>query len=116
MEQDQTHQDFEDWNIQKQTVHFSGKSTFFRSGEVRWAYLGKNIGTESVEKGQAFARPVLILKKVFENAAIVIPLSSQEKEGSYYFTFTTRKCTEHCALLAQVRYLDGKEYGKKSLV
>ena len=109
----QTHQDFEDWNIQKQTVHFDGKSPFFRAGEVRWAYLGKNIGTESVGKGQAFARPVLILKKVFGNAAIVLPLSSREKEGSYYFPFSTRKGTKHCALLAQIRYLDGKRVREK---
>jgi hypothetical protein len=71
-------QDFEVWNKQKQQIHFSDHYTFFREGEIRWAYFGKNIGTESAGKGQAFARPVLILKKVFGNSAIVFNLARKK--------------------------------------
>lgn len=113
MQNNKTECKFLKWNNQKRKIHFSDIRPFFREGEVRWAYLGKNIGTESIGKGQAFARPVLILKKVFGNSAIAIPLSSQEKNGTYYFNFATLKNTKHCALLTQVRYLDGKRILEK---
>jgi UDP-N-acetylbacillosamine transaminase len=104
---------FDIWNSQKKQLDSSEFKPYFREGEVRWLYLGKNIGTEAIGKGNGFARPVLILKKVFGNAAIVIPLSSKEKHGSYYFTFKTRKNTQHTALLTQVRYIDSKRLLEK---
>lgn len=101
-------QQYDRWNIQKQDIHASDIYPYFREAEIRWAFLGKNIGTETFGKGQAFARPVLILKKVYGNSAIVLPLTSQERVGDYYFSFLDTKGKKHCALLAQVRYIDGK--------
>jgi len=110
-------QSFDVWNNQKQKIHHENRELFFHEGEIRWVSLGKNIGTEIVGKGSTFSRPVLILRKVFKHSCLVIPLTSQEKNGSYYFKFEDSKGKKFYALLTQIRYIDGKRIlGKISYI
>jgi len=104
---------FNRWNFWKQKIHLQNIRPYFKEREIRWACLGQNIGSESFGKGEMFARPVVILEKVYGNSAIVLPLTSQVKKGSYYHLLKDSKNKKHCALLAQVRYIDGKRLKEK---
>ncbi len=75
--------------------------------QVRWCSLGHNIGSEIDGKGQAFSRPVIILKKLGTDNALVLPLSHTEKTGRYLweFEFQNEKIK---ARLDQVRVIDLK--------
>ena len=111
IQQEKVH--FEKWNQQKQNIHFNDIYPFFREGEIRWVYFGKNIGTETFGKGQAFARPVLIFQKLYKHSCLAIPLTSKSKTGSYYFNFSDHKKKQFCAIFSQIRYLDGKRIHEK---
>lgn len=99
---------FDQWNKKKKVTNFEGVCPHFVSGQIWWAQLGQNIATEVEGKGDDFLRPVLILQRVYGNACLAIPLTSQERKGNYYFSFQDSKKRTQCALLTQIRYLDGK--------
>lgn len=80
------------------------------SGQIWWAQLGQNIATEVIGKGPYFLRPVVILQCVYGNACIVVPLTSQRRQGNYYFNFRDINGNDQCALMAQIRYIDGKRF------
>lgn len=104
---------FDRWNEKKKITHKSEKVPYFFAGEIWWAQLGKNISSESLGKGEDFLRPVLILQKFYGTSALVIPLTSQKKEGSYYFSFSDTEGRVQNAILPQVRYVDGKRFRHK---
>ena len=106
--------EFDMWNGHKKRIHCTGKYIHFREGDIRWVYFGKNVGTEIMGKGEEFFRPVLVVKKVYRYSAIVVPLSSHKNTGNYYFSFTSTIGVEQCANLAQVKYIDGKRFLKKT--
>lgn len=100
--------DFDQWNEKKKQTHVLKQRPYFKKGEIWWAKLGKNIATEVIGKGDDFLRPVLVLQVVYGDACLAIPLTSQKRRGDYYFSFVDSKGNHQCALLPQVRYLDGK--------
>ena len=67
-----------------------------------------NISSETAGKGNDFLRPVLVFKKVYGNALLGIPLTTQERKGDYYFPFKDSKGMQQYALLVQIKYLDAK--------
>ena len=105
--------EFRKWGELKGDIHFNNIAPYCRRGEIRWVYLGKNIGTESLGKSNSYSRPVLIFKKVFGHSCLAIPLTSQIKQGDYYYNFQADDGVYYCALLAQIRYLDGKRIRQK---
>ena len=102
------HAIFDRWNEKKKTTNFNGDCPHFLPGQIWWAQLGQNIATEVAGKGNDFLRPVLILQRVYGNACLATPLTSQERTGDYYFHFQDSKGRTQYALLTQTRYLDGK--------
>lgn len=105
---------FELWNRLKQQIHTKEISHFFfHEREIFFANLGQNIGTEMNGKGERFLRPVLILKKFGKDSAFVVPLSTQKKEGKFYFSFTSTKGILTTALLSQSRLIDVKRLQKR---
>jgi len=103
---------FNIWNKQKQKIHNQSIARDFSDGEIWWAHLGQNIASEIYGKGEDFLRPVIIVRKVFTDACLIIPLTSNSKNGSYYFTFNFKNKPQ-CALLHQIRYLDAKRLHHK---
>lgn len=99
---------FNQWNEKKKGTNFKGERPHFLSGQIWWAQIGQNIATEVAGKGGDFLRPVIILQRVYGNACLAIPLTSQDRKGDYYFRFLDSKGIAQYALLAQTRYLDGK--------
>jgi mRNA interferase MazF len=99
---------FNCWNIRKKLTHLIGARPHFCVGEIWWAQLGINIGTEVLGKGKDYLRPVLIIQKAYGIACVVIPLTSKKRNGDYYHSFIDSKGNYQCVLLPQVRYLDSK--------
>ncbi len=104
---------FDQWNEKKKITHQSDNIPAFRIRDIWWVQLGKNIFSESLGKGEDFLRPVIILQKLYGHSALVIPLTSQSKKGSYYFSFTDSVETLQTAVLSQIRYIDGRRLRRK---
>ena len=98
---------FDLWNKSKQATHELVKTPEFYHKQIWWVQFGKNIATEIYGKGDDFLRPAVVLRKVFSDACIVIPLTSQKKTGSYYFEFDYKNEKQYAAL-HQVRYIDAR--------
>lgn len=70
---------YNNWNRVKQRVEESGIRKDIRAGEIRWASVGVNLGSEIDGKGVLYARPVLIVHTIGNRLALVIPLTSKNK-------------------------------------
>ena len=99
---------FNRWNTKKQETHKKEISPQFYDGEIWWVAFGQNIATEIYGKGDDFLRPAIVVRKVFGDAGIVIPITSQKKKGSYYFEFENKKGEKQYAILHQIKSIDAK--------
>lgn len=98
--------DFDKWNEEKKRLNKSNPKIFFHSREVWWCELGINIGFEQDGKNQQFSRPVIILKTYSINAALIVPLTSRNKKGAYYFDAGRVAGRDAKAVLSQIRFID----------
>lgn len=103
---------YDEWNRVKQTIDNSINKVFFKEREIFWLSVGENVGFEQNGKGEIFSRPVLVLKKFSRNMFFGIPLSTQIKEGSFFFTFELLGKQSN-ALLVQGRLYDSKRLENK---
>ena len=78
---------FEEWINLKEKLHFNAKVPRILEGEVWWCSFGENVGVEINGKSARFTRPVLIMRKLSKFGFMGIPLTSQEKTGSWYAKF-----------------------------
>jgi len=102
-------QNFDNWNELKKDLHFNKKRELhIKEREIYFLSVGQNIGYESFGKEKYFLRPVIVFKKTSKDTFIGIPLTSKEKEGSYYFQFQYKKDKISTALLNQIRIFDTK--------
>lgn len=97
---------FDGWNIEKKLVNASNPSIFFHEREVWWCKLGVNVGFEQDGKNVQFSRPVIVLKTYSTNAALIVPLTSRNKQGVYYFDIGKVDGRNAKAVLSQVRFID----------
>jgi len=97
---------FDKWNVVKQNLNKKKKPIIFYQGNIYFMSIGKNIGYEVYGKGELFLRPVLVYKKLSKNTFLGIPLTSQEKQGSYFFSFSYKKDQVSTAMLHQMRVFD----------
>jgi mRNA interferase MazF len=79
----------------------------FKEGEIWWSHFGENIGTEMNGKGDFFTRPVLILKKYDRFSFMAAPLTTQDKKGTWYFTFIHNH-KQQTAVVSQTRVINYK--------
>ncbi len=98
---------FVEWIKVKIKVHLSDRAQSFSEGEIWWVSLGQNVGTESNGKSANFERPALIIKKFNKDSFWGIPISTQIKEGRYYYSFIL-KDRKYCLNLSQLRLLSSK--------
>lgn len=104
--------EFDEWNNLKKSLHSNKKENFFKERDIFWASIGINIGYEQDGKGEIFSRPILVLKKYNKNLFLGIPLSTQIKQGSFFFEFEIDG-TKSNALLVQARIYDAKRLENK---
>lgn len=80
---------FLEWFGLKEKLHQSEhQPPLFKEGEIWWCYVGENVGAEVNGKGMQFTRPVLILKKYDRFSFLAVPLTTREKIGTWYCSFT----------------------------
>lgn len=103
--------DFDNWSKKKKVIQDRDRA-FFREGDVWWSSLGVNIGSEEDGKNNEFERPIMILKKFNKEIFWALPITTQQKSGRYYFTYT-RDGNQYAILLSQIRLLDSKRLKRK---
>ena len=96
--------DFDKWNIQKKEIDQKEnfKPPFFKEGEVWWIRVGENIGNEISGKSEIFTRPVVVYKKLSSKMFLAIPLTTKDKEGSWFVKFKFN-AKNQIAVLSQIR-------------
>ncbi|MDO9206698.1 MAG: type II toxin-antitoxin system PemK/MazF family toxin [Sulfuricurvum sp.] len=76
---------FDDWNIVKKVTDQNTRTIGIKPREIFWAKIGENVGYEQNGKGENFARPVIIVKKLTHELFLGIPLSNTIRPDSDYF-------------------------------
>jgi quercetin dioxygenase-like cupin family protein/mRNA-degrading endonuclease toxin of MazEF toxin-antitoxin module len=99
--------DFNKWNSLKQRID-QKEVIRFKQGEIYFMSIGQNIGHEAYGKNDLYLRPVLVYRKLSKQTFIGIPLSSKQKNGTYFYTFRYTEKTLSTALLNQIRVFDIK--------
>lgn len=100
---------YDEWNeVKKNTSKSTEKAV--KVGKVYWVRLGLNIGSEVYGKGENYVRPVLVLKLIYKNSFIGVPLSTKTKDNSfpYFYSFYTKNNDIRTALLSQIKLFDTK--------
>jgi len=100
-------QSFKNWFRLKIMLWHKEKKLFFKEKELWWCSLGLNLGEEVFGKGAKFTRPVLIFKKFTANSFLGLPITKQEKQGSWYVKITIHQ-ERRWVMLNQARILDKK--------
>lgn len=99
---------FLEWIGLKEKIHNQEHlPPLFKEGEIWWCYIGENVGSEVNGKGLQFTRPVLIFRKYDRFSFFAIPLTTQNKVGTWYFPFVHNGKTQ-IAQLAQGRVISYK--------
>ena len=98
---------FQGWFKLKIVLWKKESTIIFKQGDVWWCSLGMNLGEEIFGKGEKFTRPVLVFRKFTSNSFLGLPLTLQEKQGSWYVEITVHG-TKNWVMLNQARILDKK--------
>src|SRR3989344_4934606 len=98
---------FKDWCKLKIALWGKQGKVVFKQGDIWWCSLGMNLGEEIFGKGAKFTRPILIFRKFTANSFLGLPLTTQEKQGSWYVEITIHG-KNNWAMLNQARVLDKK--------
>ncbi|MCF7865483.1 MAG: type II toxin-antitoxin system PemK/MazF family toxin [Candidatus Pacebacteria bacterium] len=97
---------FLEWSEKKKQIDSrDNKPPFLKECEIWWCSVGKNIGVEINGKGDLFARPILVLKKLSATVFIGIPFTTKFKEGTWFYSFLYKN-KFITANLSQIRMFD----------
>lgn len=106
--------DFQKWHQIKKELHETDKGElFFNEREVWWCHLGVNIGFEQDGRGEDYQRPVVILKQFNLDVCVIVPLTTTDKTGKFYFPLGFIDGREAKAVLSQIRLIDRKRLTNK---
>jgi len=95
------------WFSLKLLLYLKKSNIIFKQRKLWWCSLGVNLGEKIFGKGLKFTRPVLIFKKLTSNSFLGLPLTSQEKTGTWYVKIKQGGKT-NWVILNQARILDKK--------
>ena len=98
---------FKEWFKLKISLWNKESKVVFKQGDIWWCSLGVNLGEEIFGKGTKFTRPVLIFRKFTSNSFLGLPLTKQEKKGTWYVEITIHE-EKRWVMLNQARVLDKK--------
>jgi mRNA-degrading endonuclease toxin of MazEF toxin-antitoxin module len=93
------------WCIIKISLWGKPSRVLFKEGEIWWCRIGMNVGAEIYGKGENFIRPVLIFKKFSESMFLGMPLTSKQREGSWYVAVSYGE-KEGRVILNQIKAMD----------
>lgn len=104
--------DFDNWIKLKERLHRNEhKPPFFKEREIWWCSIGENIGSEMNGKDVLFSRPVIIVRKLDKYSFLGVPLTSNEKIGSWYVS-VTHGANKSTAVVSQIRRFDYRRLDK----
>ena len=113
MKEKQEQKRFLQWISVKERVHTrDSQPPYFHEGEMWWAYVGENVGSETNGKGKQFTRPVVIYRKLGAYTFLGIPTTTKQKEGTWFVPFRHKDIAE-VAVLSQIRILSSKRLREK---
>ena len=99
---------FDQWNEEKKNLEAVGHDSLpFHEREIWWCSIGINLGDEQDGKNELFERPVLIVKKFNNRVAWILPMSTKEKTGIYYYNLK-HDGKVFSIILSQIRLLSVK--------
>ncbi len=76
---------FSQWIKQKRKLHNeTSVAPLVRERDLWWVALGENVGSEMGGKSKYFSRPALVLKKLSHGFYLIVPSTTQKREGSWY--------------------------------
>jgi len=99
--------EFDTWNKQKKDIHEKEKIPFFHEKELWFISMWLNVGYEQDGKWEEYARPVVIIKKCNKYCFLWVPLTTNKKNGKYYYSFDFHGSIS-TAILSQVRLYSSK--------
>ncbi len=104
---------FLEWIGLKQKLHRGTQSPpLVSAGDIWWASIGENVGSEINGKSRLFSRPVIIFKKLAHGFYFVIPTTTKSKVGSWFVPF--RQADRNMvASLHQARAIDHRRLSTK---
>lgn len=105
--------DFNSWLLLKAKLDaLLHKAPFVSEGDIWWASVGENIGSEIGGKSSLYSRPVIIYKKLAHGFYFVIPTTSKNKTGTWYVSFEYKE-QDMVAYLHQARSIDYRRLSSK---
>ncbi len=97
---------FGQWFEVKEKLHSGTQhAPYVNEGDIWWFSVGENIGSEINGKSKIFTRPAIIYKKLAHGFYLVIPTTSQQKDGSWYIGIR-QQGKEMWGCLHQIRTID----------
>lgn len=104
---------FLEWIGLKERLHNATPSPpLVSEGDIWWASVGENVGSEINGKSRLFSRPVVIYKKLSHGFYFVVPTTTQERGGTWYVSFRQHEKTM-LACLHQARAIDYRRLSTK---
>ncbi|TLP40436.1 hypothetical protein [Arcobacter arenosus] len=100
--------DFDIWNNVKKETNTEKVLVGFKTRDIFNIKMGHNIGVEQNGKEEEFVRPVIIYKKLTKDMFIGIPLTTTQREGSFFFKFKFIPHKISTAILIQTRLFSTK--------
>ncbi|MCC3246424.1 type II toxin-antitoxin system PemK/MazF family toxin [Methylocystis sp. WRRC1] len=104
---------FRKWITLKGNLHSRRhQPPFVSEGDIWWASVGENVGSEINGKSDLFSRPVVIYKKLAHGFYFVVPTTTAERQGSWFVAFRQNK-KSMAACLHQARAIDHRRLSSK---
>ena len=104
---------FLEWIGLKERLHNTEhKPPHVSEGDIWWASIGENVGSEINGKNELFSRPAIILKKLAHGFYFVVPTTTQIRTGSWYVSFRQKE-KDMVACLHQARAIDHRRLSSK---
>lgn len=104
---------FLEWVGLKEQLHIKEhEPPLVSKGEIWWASIGENVGSEINGKSDLFSRPVIIFKKLSHGFYLIIPTTTQIRIGSWYIGFR-QQGKDMAACLHQIKTIDHRRLSSK---
>jgi mRNA interferase MazF len=104
---------YDDWNKVKKQIDSKEILITYKERDIFWANIGENIGFEQNGKGSDFMRPILVFRKFTNKMFLGVPLSTQLRDGSFFFQFQFLEDKKSTALLVQTKMFDVKRLERR---
>jgi mRNA interferase MazF len=99
---------FDEWNEVKKKSEKENILVGFKDRDIFNIKMGMNLGFEQNGKGKDFVRPVIIYKKFTKDMFLGIPLTTTQRDGSFFFKFEFKENQISTAILVQARLFSSK--------